>query len=134
MNTSDIPVSRMPGSNWLLLGELELPIGTDLEEAISTRLMELLLPLTLHPDFMHRLLISAQNSAAHILQSESDIPADHIHLVVHIPVDHKAKPGTWGFFHVEKTGHGVEETSAIIHSIAFYLYKESYEETDLSRE
>jgi hypothetical protein len=128
MNTSDLPVPQMPASRWQLLGDLELPVGTHPEETVLTWLSELLVPLALHRDFVHRILQSAQNSAGHVLQSKDDHPNGHIHLVIHIPMDHDVNSGTWGFFHVEKSGHGTEETSALVHSIEFYLYKESYGE------
>ena len=129
LNSTDSSHTRRSNPEWFLLGDLELPVGTNLDGTLHAWLTELLGPLALHPDFMDRILKSAQDSAEHALQDETVLLYDHIHLMIHVPMEHGSKSGTWGFFHVEKTGHGGEESSAAVHSIEFYLYKEGHEKT-----
>jgi hypothetical protein len=111
-------------SEWQFLGELELPAGASLDDAIHTWLTNLFDPLSLHGDFLNRILKSAQDAAARVFESESAGKYDHIHLVIYGPREQGSKPGTWGFFRVEKVENRAEEPSTAAHSIEFYLYRE----------
>ena len=124
MNPADHSHTHNQRSDWQLLGDLELPVGTNLDEAIQTWLTKLFDPLALHGDFLNRILKSAQDAAARVFQSESAEKYDHIHLVIYGPRDQGSKQGTWGFFRVEKVEKTAEETSTAAHSIEFYLYRE----------
>jgi hypothetical protein len=124
LNASDVPHERRNDSEWQRLGELELPAGMDLDDAIRSWLAELFVPLALPEDFLIRFLHSAQDAAARVFRNEAGRQSDHIHLVIHAPHDREAKQGTWGFFHVEKMLNPVEESSPVAHSIEFYLYVE----------
>ena len=109
---------------WQLLGELELPASASLDDTIRTWLTNLFDPLGLHGDFLNRILKSAQDAAARVFLSESAEKCDHIHLVIYDPREQSPKPGTWGFFRVEKVENTAEEPSTAAHSIEFYLYRE----------
>ena len=111
-------------SDWQFLGELELPAGASLDDPIHTWLTNLFDPLALHGDFLNRILKSAQDAAARVFQSETAEKYDHIHLVIYGPREQVSKPGTWGFFRVEKVENTAEEPSTVAHSIEFYLYRE----------
>ena len=124
MNLADHSHTQKQRSEWQFLGELELPAGANLGESIHAWLTKLFDPLALHGDFLNRILQSAQDAAARVFQSESAEKYDHIHLVIYGPGEHGAKPGTWGFFRVEKVENTAEEASTRAHSIEFYLYRE----------
>jgi hypothetical protein len=95
-----------------------------MDESIHAWLTKLMDPLTLHGDFLNRILKSAQDAAARVFENESAEKYDHIHLVIYGPQDSGVKPGTWGFFRVEKVENTIEEPSTAAHSIEFYLYRE----------
>jgi hypothetical protein len=124
LNTSDI--SHVPGnhSEWQSLGELTLSNESADKEQIHLWLTGLLLSLSLHPDFLDRIVKSAQDAAARAFQNETAGKADHIHLVIYGPRDQGTKPGTWGFFRVEKVENTTGEPSTAAHSVEFYLYRE----------
>ncbi len=124
MNLPDHSHAQNPRSEWQLLGELELPPGENLDGPIRTWLAGLFDPLALHGDFLDRILNSAQDAAARVFLSESAEKYDHIHLVIYGPRDQDSKPGTWGFFRVEKVENTTEEPSTAAHSIEFYLYRD----------
>lgn len=124
LNLPDHSHTQNQRSEWQLLGELELPAGVTLDEPIRTWLTRLFDPLALHGDFLNRILQSAQDAAARVLVSESAGKGDHIHLVIYGPREQGPKPGTWGFFRVEKMESPTEEPSTAAHSIEFYLYRE----------
>lgn len=102
MQPNDSFLNKYTGSGRKLLGELELPIGAKADETIIAWLTELLSPLNLHADFLNKVLKSAQNSAAHILLTESAAKFEHVHLIIFVPSDPISKEQTWGFFRIEK--------------------------------
>jgi hypothetical protein len=124
LNLPDHSHTQNQRSEWQFLGELELPAGVNLDEPIRTWLAGLFDPLALHGDFLNRILKSAQDAAARVFLSESAGKVDHIHLVIYGPNEQGLKPGTWGFFRVEKVENNAEEPFTAAHSIEFYLYRE----------
>ncbi|MCQ3937541.1 MAG: hypothetical protein DPW18_10910 [Chloroflexi bacterium] len=109
---------HIPGADWRILGELELPAAADSDSAVRAWLVNLLDPLRLHADFQNKILRSAQEAAARLLNAQTEIKFEHIHLLILAPPNHAVKEGTWGFFHIEKVGQGGD------HAIEFYLYLE----------
>lgn len=107
--------SDLPASDWQLLGELKLALGSRADGAISAWLTELFKPLQLHPDFLNRILKSAQDATARLLQA--GLPLEHIHLMIFVPQDRAAAGQSWGFFRIEKT----QDPD---HAVEFYLYPE----------
>lgn len=111
-------------TDWQILGEIELPVGSDADSAISKWLTELLDPLNLSTDFLSRVLESAQDSATRALLPNAAMPIRHIHLSVLATLEHLSKGKTWGFFHIERIEHEVDGVVAHDHTIDFYLYVE----------
>ncbi len=124
MNATEERQGQTNGSDWQLLGELELPVGVELDGTLHSWLAELFAPLALPEDFLNRFLQSAQAATARALRDEHGSQSGHIHLVIHGPRDREAKQGTWGFFHVGKMVNPAKEASPVVHSIEFYLYME----------
>jgi len=114
--------NNFPGADWQILGELELPVGSsNADDAIKARLMEILNPLNLHADFLNKILKSAQDAAARVMQNGMEL--EHIHLLVFAPKDRSSKRQTWGFFRIEKI-EGAADVDSPNHAIEFYLYVE----------
>lgn len=124
MDSPDHTHAGPPGPGWQLLAELELPARASVEASIRVWITEILHPLGLHEDFQRRLLASAQDAADRAFQPDAAKKFDHIHITIHIPHNHDAQTGTWGFFRVEKIESFDGETAASAHSIEFYLYLE----------
>ena len=119
------PSDKPSRTDWQILGELELPIGIECNDTISTWLKENLSPLKLQLDFLNRILKSAQAAAASASQSTGTaLESGHIHLVFYAPPIHEFAEKPWGFFRIEKFARvGVDKTP-LDHSIEFYLYIE----------
>ena len=124
LNTSDSSHTRRSGSEWRMLGELTLSDKAAGDEVVRSWMSSLLQPLSLHPDFMDRIVASACDASTRAFQADAAVKCDHIHLLIYHPADQGSNLGTWGFFRVEKAGKPEEDASAAAHSIEFYLYME----------
>jgi len=49
------------------------------------------------------------------------VSPEHIHVIIHIPEDHKLNNQNWGFFRIEKIGKNKARSD---HTIELYLYQE----------
>jgi len=123
VNTTNAPINKFPVTDWQIQGELELPVGSNTDDTLNTRLTEILKPTNLPAEFLSRILKSAQDSTARILQIETMQRYEHIHLLIFIKNDQKSKGQAWGFFRVEKVDNSTA-TIAPNHAIEFYLYPE----------
>lgn len=112
------------GTDWRILGELELPVGSETNGMLSMWLTEILSPLDMHVDFLNRILKSAQNAAVRAFQAETEIKSEHIHLLIFVPQDIASRDKTWGFFRIEKIESSTENTAVAAHAIELYLYRE----------
>lgn len=113
----------LPRTDWQILGELELTVGNASDHTMNKWLKVVLGLLELHADFVNKVLRSAQDSTAHILQVASESRYEHIHLLVFVKFGQNSKGQTWGFFRVEK----LKDTPTAIspdHAVEFYLYPE----------
>lgn len=124
MQPNDSSHTHSLGNNWHILGELELPVGASTDNALQSWLTELLDPLNLHADFLNQVLKSAQEVAVRVLNAETAMKFEHIHILVLVTSDHISKGGTWGFFRIEKIENTAEGDVAHGHTIGFYLYVE----------
>jgi hypothetical protein len=113
---------QVQGTDWQLLGELELPVGSNLDPKLSAWLTEVLNPLDLHTDFFSKVLKSAGEAIARAAQTELVTKFEHLHLLIFVPSERPSKGGTWGFFGIEKAYGGLEGESSPGHRIQFYLY------------
>lgn len=121
VNTSLPPV---PDTDWHRLGELELPAGASADSAIRNWIAPILNTLNLSPDFLDRVVKSAQESVMRYLDPDAGLTNGHIHLSIHAPREHLTKGKTWGFFHIERIENRVEELDDRGHAIDYYLYVE----------
>jgi hypothetical protein len=125
LNTQDSSHIQNPAaSNWQILAEFELPVGTIADDTLRIRLKEILDPLELHEDFVNRILNSAQQTAARILQADAEIKLEHICLLVFVPSRHASQKQIWGFFSVEKLEDTKDGAVTNEHTIEIYLYAE----------
>jgi hypothetical protein len=111
------------GTDWQVLGKLELPIGSRADNAIEAWLVEALSTLNLPTDFLIKVLKSAQEAAAHAIQAEAMMQVKHVHLLLFAPPDHAPKRHNWGFFRIEKVENASHQGNPY-HAIEFYLYLE----------
>lgn len=132
MNHNDHPTDNFHGAAWQLLGDLELPAGTNADGAIEPWLTQLLVPLRLHTDFLDRIVKSAQDAAARVLQLENVLNFEHIHIIIYVPKDHTPKGYSWGFFRIEKIENTADDMDTAAHAIEFYLYMEGQEDAPLA--
>lgn len=116
---------RLSGADWQVLGELELPIGSERAGVIDTWMREKLDPLKLQVDFMNRILKSAQDAVGRFTESKGDrAEIGHIHILVFAPLSNKLDEKTWGFFRIEKLESVREAKNPPDHYIEFHLYFE----------
>lgn len=124
MNTMHPQPNHSPSADWQTLGELELPVDTNIVDAINTSLAEILTPLNLSTDFINKILESAQDSAARVKQSNAAITFGHIHISIFAPNKPIQNGKTWGFFQTERIRNHSESADSNEHTINFYLYTE----------
>lgn len=109
---------------WHVLGELVLHIATSTDEAVHTWLAEVLMPLNLSPDFLERVLRSAQESVGNTIHPNSEDTLSHIHISILVPRGHTPSRKPWGFFHIERIEASADNSDERHHAIDFYLYVE----------
>jgi hypothetical protein len=109
-------------TGWQILGELELPAGASVEEALYTWLTQILHPLNLQAELLNKIIVSAQDAVARAVHAEILLKFEHIHLTVFIPSEREEKEQAWGFFRLEKIEDTKEKLTGGDHAIEFYLY------------
>jgi hypothetical protein len=115
---------NIPHTDWQVLGELELPVGSSSKDAIYDWLLNVLNPLALQAHFLSQILQSARDAAGRAMRSERAAEFRHLHFLVHAPRHSASKGKTWGFFQVEKMGTSTESGYPLDHLIELYLYLE----------
>jgi hypothetical protein len=113
-----------PGAGWRLLGELELPAGASVEDALHAWLTVILLPLNLQAELVNKIIASAQDAIARVIHADTMLKFEHIHLTVFVPSTREGKEQAWGFFRLEKIEDTKEEPAGGDHAVEFYLYGE----------
>ena len=109
--------SDPPIEHWNMLGEIELPAGSNANMSIGSWLTELLAPLSLNEHVLHKVLRSAEEYVGRALAQKVYRGFDHIHLSIFAPHEPTSTANTWGFFRIEK----IDGTD---HTVEFYMYVE----------
>ena len=122
MNTDN--TTHNPSAGWRILGELELPVGANVEDALYAWLTEILHPLNLEAELLRQIVESAQDAVARTIQTETTLKMEHVHITVFVPSKHEAWGHAWGFFRVEKFEDAKDEQTGSDHAVEFYLYGE----------
>jgi hypothetical protein len=113
-----------PGVGWQILGEMELPLGTSMADALHAWLKEILHPLNLQAELINKIITSAQDAVARAVHAGFMHKFEHIHLMVFVPSEQQAKERTWGFFRLEKIEAAKEGQTDGDHAVELYLYGE----------
>ena len=114
---------EIAGTDWQVLGKLELPIDSGADDAVASWLIETLSALNLQTDFLNKVLKSAQEATARGRQAKAVIKFKHLHLFVFAPSNHVSSRHTWGFFRIEKIAAANQQDNPN-HAIELYLYLE----------
>jgi hypothetical protein len=116
--------NNLPGTDWQLLDELELPVGSSMDDKIDINvwLTEILSPLELHIDFFHRVSSSAQDAIARVMHIVAKTELAHVHLLIFVPAERTSNRQIWGFFRIEKIGDSSVAGNPSNHSIELYIY------------
>lgn len=116
---------QLSGADRQILGELELPVGLDVERVVHSWLMKTLGSLNLHPNFLNRVLKSAEDAVGRAMGPDGvAMDSGHIHLLVFGPREMELDGKTWGFFCIDKLEGTGQNKNPPGHSIEFYLYIE----------
>jgi len=113
-----------PNAGWQILGELELPVGASVEDALYAWLTEILQPLHFQPELLNKIIASAQDAVARAVHAEVMDKFEHIHLMVFVLSEREEKEQAWGFFRLEKIEDAKDEQAGGDHAVEFYLYGE----------
>jgi hypothetical protein len=116
--------SQHIGADWQSLGELELLVDSDAAQKVHLWLTESLKPLELQEDFINKVLKSAQGAVARIIQVESVMKFEHIHISLLVPPAQTLTRQSWGFFRDEKLINSADGPVMPVQRITFYLYLE----------
>ena len=120
MNTEN--TTHDPSADWQILGELELPVSTSVEEALYTWLTKTIHPLNLQAELLNKIIVSAQDAIARAIHAEILLKFEHIHLTIFVPSKREEKEQAWGFFRLEKIEDSKEKLTGGDHTVEFYLY------------
>lgn len=112
------------GTDWQIVGKLELPFGVDAHSMINAWLRDVLTPLHLDVDFLNQIRRSAEDVAVRALQPATVMNYQHTHLRIYIPANRPLNVPSWGFFRIEKVETAAGNKHARAHSIEFYLFLE----------
>lgn len=128
MKTKTSKPTQPVGTNWRLLGQLQLPVDFTADSTIQAWLNRTLGTLLLNDDLLGRITRSAEEALARAAESEH-VKRDfqHLHLRVFSSDTTLAKSTsreTWGFFRIEKVGMSQPDADPMDHSIELYLYLE----------
>jgi hypothetical protein len=115
-------LQKSPGSEWQLLAEIDLPVGSYGAERVVTWLVETLRPLGLHASFLKKIIDCAQQAAQRDLALAPN--TETIHLLIYAPASRPSSEQSWGFFRIEKREQRDESAAPFGHAVAFYLYLE----------
>lgn len=121
---ADQPLAHNPDTDWRILGELELPLGTTADSIFNAWLSDVLASLHLHADFLSKILESAEDVTARAVQTEMATQSQRTHLLIFIPANRPLEIQTWGFFRIEKVELVAENKNSPNHIIEFYLFPE----------
>lgn len=121
---ADRPLAHNPDTDWRILGELELPLGTTADSIFNAWLSDVLASLHLHADFLSKILESAEDVTARAVQTEMATQSQRTHLLIFIPANRPLEIQTWGFFRIEKVELVAENKNSPNHIIEFYLFPE----------
>ncbi len=125
MKPIDSSLNEFSRAGWQVLGELELPASAEANGMSETWLKDTLIPLSLHADFLTKILKSAQDAvtrATRPVQATRDF--EHIHIFIFVPAVSTSKGQNWGFFRIEKIESTTADESHPDHTIEFFLYRE----------
>ncbi len=116
--------NNIPGTDWQLLDELELSVGSSMDDKIDITvwLTEILSPLELHIDFFHRVLSSAQDAIARAMRIVPVAEPTYIQFLIFVPQERASNRQMWGFFRIEKIGDPSVAGNPSNHSIELYIY------------
>lgn len=120
MNTDN--TTHTPNTDWQILGELELPIGSNAQNTLYAWLTEIIRPLNMQAELVNKIIASAQDAVARAVHAEILLKFEHIHLTVFVPSERKEKEQAWGFFRLEKIEDTKQKLTGGDHAIEFYLY------------
>lgn len=124
MKQIDPSTNRYSGTDWRILGELELSVGSETNGVVGMWLTEILSPLDLHEEFLNRLLKSAQDATERAFHVKAGVMFEHIHLLIFVPPERASRDKIWGFFRIEKIENATGGITMAAHAIEFYLYVE----------
>lgn len=115
-------------TRWQALGVLDLTIGPDMDQIISTWLEKQLAPLHLRQAFLNKIIQSAGSAAVRGIPIPDQERHGRVCLNIFVPEQCMATAQTpagqtWGFFQTEKTESRPDGAADLI--IALYLYPES---------
>jgi hypothetical protein len=120
--------TKIPATDWQILGELELPVVAEVDGVVSAWLTKTLNLFKFQTDFLSKVTKSAQDAAVRARISErGQTELEHIHLRLFVPrtdLFTLYRGQSWGFFRIEKVGTSTENENPFDHSIEVYLYLE----------
>jgi hypothetical protein len=110
--------------SWQILGEVALPVAFETDDVLRTWLSEILDPLRLHTDFLHKVLNSVEESTARVMQPGSGMTFGRVHLSIFAPDPPWRKSRTWGFFLIERIDGLRQQENHPGYAVEVYLYLE----------
>lgn len=118
------PISQNPDADWQILGEIELTVGVHAHTILDAWLLDALIPLHLHADFLNKIRKSAEDVVARATQTDMGTRSQHTRLSILVPANRPSDAQTWGFFRIEKVELAADNENFPNHTIEFYLFPE----------
>jgi len=123
VNYIDPSHNQLPRTDWQILGELQLRVGSNPNGIINQWLTKVLGPFSLPDDLVNKILRSMEDAAVRILSPDiAERKFEYLDIVVLAPAGLASKGQTWGFFRVERTSADTKIENANGHCVEYYLY------------
>jgi hypothetical protein len=116
---------EIAGTDWQVLGKLELPIDSSADDAVASWLIGTLSARNLQTYFLNKVLKSAQEATARGMQAKAAIKFKHLHLFVFAPSNHVSNRPTWVFFGSKRSLLQTSRIIPIMRSSYIFIWKAS---------
>jgi hypothetical protein len=118
------PISQNADTDWQILVEIELPLDVNARPTLDAWVLNALIPLNLHVDFLNKIRKLAEEVTARAMQTEMVMRSQRTRVLILIPANRPSDVQTWGFFRIEKVELAAENKNSPQHTIEFYLFPE----------
>lgn len=116
---------KPPENDWLLIGQLSLPVASVSGESLDGWITRTLGPLVLPPELYSKLMASVEEALSRLNTSSSSACVSSIKFYVSLELNsEQTSNASWGFFKLERLENTFGEPAPVGYVLEYYLYLE----------